>query len=706
MMHLRIATLKFVIYSVLLFVVAACEEVPQTDTNGLPLESHYQTYTDAGDLPQLKQHNKLRILIPRLSADIDYLPRSGLPIHYETELASRFANKIGLEPVWIYVDKFDQLIPMLLAGQGDLIVANFTVTEERKQQLAFTVPVATIREQLVTRSDDQIKELGDLVGREIAVQKSTSFWGTVQDIVRQFPGVQVHVVPEDLSVEEIVSAVANRKFDTTIADSNFLSAILPTLDKIKIPLDVSGERPVAWAVRPQAQELKKKLDRFLSHEKLTTSTQARYREDLPQLTERKVLRVLTRNNAATYFLWRGELMGFEYELAREFARRKGMRVEMIVAPTRKDLFTWLKEGRGDMIAANLTITPELENTGIKYSQGYNTVKEVVVTRKDDDSLKTLADLAGRTLYIRPSSSYWRTFADMANSGMKIKLVAVPDSMETEDIIEKVADGEYDVTIADSHITDVELSWRGEEIKVAFELEGDISHGWVVRDDSPKLLNAINVFIKKEYKGLFYNLAKQKYFQEPDQIRQRLEERVDTAQGGNLSPYDALAKKYAEHYGFDWRLIVSQMYQESRFNPEAKSWAGAMGLMQILPRTAKELGEKDLKHPDAGIRAGIKYLDWLRDRFEPELSVKDRMWFVLASFNAGLGHVKDARRLAAERGLNPNRWFNHVEKAMLLLSKREHARKAQHGFVRGVEPVSYVRQIRDRYDAYVRLTKGR
>ena len=703
-MHFSSHILKTILFLLVLF-VAACEEEPQSDANGLPLESHVQAYTDTGDLKQLRQHNKLRILLPRLSADIDYLPRSGLPIHYETELANRFALKIGLEPVWIYVDKFEQLIPTLLSGQGDLIAANFTVTDERKQQLAFTVPIATVKEQLVTRADDQIKELGDLVGREIAVQKSTSFWGTAQKIVRQYPGVQIDVLPEELSVEEIVNAVANRKLDTTIADSNFLSAVLPTLDKIKIPLDVSGERPVAWAVRPNALQLKEALDKFLSHEKLTARTQATYKEDLPLLKERKVLRVLTRNNAATYFLWRGELMGFEYELAREFARRQGMRVEMIVAPTRQDLFTWLREGRGDMIAANLTILPEREAQGIRYSRGYNTVKEVVVTRKNDDSLKTLADLQGRTVYVRPSSSYWRTLAEMVNQGMKIKLVAVPESMETEDIIEKVADGDYDVTIADSHIVDVELSWRDDEIKVAFELEGVIEHGWVVREDSPLLLNAVNTFIKKEYKGLFYNLAKQKYFQKPEQIKQRLEERVDTAQGGKLSPYDPLAKRYAEQYGFDWRLIVSQMYQESRFDPKAESWAGALGLMQILPRTAKELGEKNLRRPENGIRAGIKYLDWLRDRFEPELAVKDRMWFVLASFNAGVGHVKDARRLAKKLGLNPNRWFNNVEKAMLLLSRREHATKAQHGFVRGIEPVNYVRQIRDRYEAYVRLTSG-
>ena len=162
------------------------------------------------------------------------------------------------------------------------------------------------------------------------------------------------------------------------------------------------------------------------------------------------------------------------------------------------------------------------------------------------------------------------------------------------------------------------------------------------------------------------------------------------------------KKYAREYGFDWRLLVAQMYQESRFNPKAKSWVGARGLMQVMPRTAKELGFKNLQDPDTGIHAGVKYLKWVRERFEPELDVRDRMWFTLAAYNAGQGHVKDARRLARRKGWNPNRWFDNVEKAMLLLSKRKYARRARHGYVRGREPVNYVRDIRNRFIAYQRL----
>ena len=127
-------------------------------------------------------------------------------------------------------------------------------------------------------------------------------------------------------------------------------------------------------------------------------------------------------------------------------------------------------------------------------------------------------------------------------------------------------------------------------------------------------------------------------------------------------------------------------------------------MQVLPRTARELGITDLHTPESAIEAGVRYLSWLRERFEPELSVKDRMWFVLAAYNAGAGHVRDARLIATQEGWNANRWFGNVEKAMLLLSKRPYAKQAQYGYVRGEEPVKYVREIRDRYNAYIKLTK--
>jgi membrane-bound lytic murein transglycosylase F len=176
--------------------------------------------------------------------------------------------------------------------------------------------------------------------------------------------------------------------------------------------------------------------------------------------------------------------------------------------------------------------------------------------------------------------------------------------------------------------------------------------------------------------------------------------------GSISPYDDLVRRAAEAHGFDWRLVVAQMYQESRFDPDAESWAGARDLMQVLPRTAQELGIDDLHDPEKSVEAGLRYLEWVRERFPASLDPAERMWFTLAGYNAGHGHVRDARRLARRLGHDPDRWFGHVERAMLKLSEPEYANRARHGFVRGREPVQYVRAIRDRYQAYVDLLRRR
>ena len=274
-------------------------------------------------------------------------------------------------------------------------------------------------------------------------------------------------------------------------------------------------------------------------------------------------------------------------------------------------------------------------------------------------------------------------------------------METEELIELVAAGEIDATVADGHLLDIELA-RGLPVKSGFEMSGERAHAVAVRAENEKLLAALDRFIKKQYKGVVYNILYKKYFTNSRNIRNLAAGRIGGEDGGGLSPYDEAMRKYADKYGFDWRLIAAQMYQESRFDPKAKSFAGAQGLLQVMPRTARFMGFKEIKKPEDGIHAGVKYLDWVRNRFEPTLPFDERMWFTLAAYNAGHGHVEDARRLARQKGWDGDRWFDNAEKAMLLLSKKKYAAKARYGYVRGIEPVSYVRKIRQRYRAYVEI----
>lgn len=251
---------------------------------------------------------------------------------------------------------------------------------------------------------------------------------------------------------------------------------------------------------------------------------------------------------------------------------------------------------------------------------------------------------------------------------------------------------------------VELTWR-DDVKGVFPLsEKKVSHCWAVRKADRNLLAAIDAFFDKEYRGVFYNLTYRKYFKNPKEISTFREERIDLNPDGTISPFDRLVKRFAGKYGFHWPLIASQMYQESRFNPKAVSWAGAKGLMQVMPKTAKEMGFESLQVPETGLHAGVKYLDWTRGRFDQSLPPGDRIWFALAAYNAGVGHVFDAIKLTRSLGLDPDAWFDNVEKAILLLSKPAYHKKARYGYVRGEEAANYVRQIRDRYRAYATLVK--
>lgn len=686
---------RCVVLIIVLFSVNALAQPPRPAKNTL-------SYLETGDLEAIKKRGVFRILMPIPSEYEDILPRQGFPLHYESIVLEKFAKSLKLTPEFIYVDKRDELIPKLLAGEADIIAANLTVTDKRKKLINFSIPYETAIEQIVSRRGDTLSSLKDLKGRTVGVHESSSFWETIQTLKQKIPQLKIKKMDEKIPTEELLELVSDGKLDLTVADSNLINAFIAQDDSLKAAINLTESRPIAWGVRPNAVELKKTLDLFIESEHWLKSKNQLFKDDWREIKQRKILRVLTRNNAATYFLWRGEILGFEYELLKQFAQAHDLHLEMIVPSGRDQLVTWLKEGRGDMVAASLTINDQHRPDGVQFTRFYHQVDEVLVSRSKDKALLELKELTGRTVTARQSSSYWATLQSLRAQGINVNIAAAPEDMETEEIIQKVAEGQFDLAIADSHIVDIELTTR-DDIQRDLVVKQDVRHGWMVRDNSMDLKKKLDQYIKEQYRGKFYNLLKDKYFKNKHAINKHKKSRVDTGRG-EISPYELLTRKYAQQFGFDWRLVTAQMYQESGFDPLAKSWMGALGLMQVMPKTGAEFGFKNLSDPEEGIHAGVRYLAWLRDRFKDELSVNDRMWFMLASYNAGLGHVIDARRLAVKKNWDENVWFNHVEKAMLLLSKPEFSKKARYGYVRGQEPVTYVANIRDRFIAYQRLVQ--
>ncbi len=431
------------------------------------------------------------------------------------------------------------------------------------------------------------------------------------------------------------------------------------------------------------------------------------RLDLDSIRARDTLRVLTRNSSVTYFLHRGREMGFEYELVKRFADELGVNLKMIAPPSWDDLIPWLLEGKGDMIAAQMTVTAR--RTGqVSFTAPYNIVHQVVLNRVEDDSICTPAALKGRRVHVRKGSSYYRRLVELNRElGDSILIVPVPEYYETEYIIQLLMDRLVDVTVADENIARMEQT-HYDSLRVNCRISDRQDIAWAVRPGADSLLSAANAYIRDIYgsgRSAFYNIIYRRYFDHAGHYGRFKESHESVRYEGRISPYDDILARNAHRYGFPFELVAAQAYQESRFNPRAESWAGAQGLMQLMPRTAEELGVRDPHDIGQNVEAAVRYLRRLYDRFDEDLEDLDRLAFALASYNVGYSHVRDARTLCREDDLDPNRWRGNVEWMLLNLSRRVYYSRVPAGYARGHEAVNYVNSILSRAETYRRLRQS-
>ena len=656
------------------------------------------SYIELGDLEAITQRGLLRLIAPRFDG-ADALPREGIPVEQYQQLAETFSRQLGLDVQWVFVDDFSELIPTLERGEGDLIVTNMTVTLPRLEQVYFSRAINKVNEVLVTRRTDTIASVEQLDELTLSVRSGTTYPDTLQELATKHDlQLQLTLAPSSTSDSELLSAIQTGDLQATVMDSDIAASLLLDYPEMSADLVLKKHRPIAWALRKSSPKLLNRLNEFMVSHHLETSANETQLRDWTQIKERGRLRMLTLNNPASYFMWRGELMGFDLELMQSFANQHQLHLSVILKDSIEELIAALKAGEGDVIAASLTQSPEREALGLSFSHPYLKVAEQLVGRADGPSVSSLEELAGMSVGVNPETVYQQRFAALQASGINLQMIPQP-KISTELLIDKLLNSEFDFTASDSHLIAIENAHR-DNLQINLSLSEEANIAWAMRADQTQLSEQLNAFIKKQYRGLYYNITFNKYFKNPRKMRQLQAHRV--LAGGDLSPYDGLVKPLATEYGMDWRLIIAQMYQESKFNPNAKSFAGARGLMQVMPRTGRELGYTNLTNPEDNVAAGMAYMHWLELRFPGELDLQERIYFTLAAYNAGAGHVRDARRLAKQQGLDPNRWFDHVEKAMLLLAKPQFYKTARYGYVRGTEPVNFVRDIRQRYLGYLQL----
>lgn len=462
--------------------------------------------------------------------------------------------------------------------------------------------------------------------------------------------------------------------------------------------------------------------------------------DFAAISERDTLVALTTYNSTSYFVYRGQPLGYEYGLLKAFAEEHDLALKMRVVGDVDSLFILLNEGVGDVVAArvvpsaadtaNVSFTDPLyradpvvvqrsappdipdpvEETIEEGAEAYDTT--VAVDRLAAQDLPETVEfeaklvtrpsgLAGETVHVPGSSGFADRLLELSNEITgDIEVVEVGGDVSTERLIRGVATGAIDLTVSGEQIAELKEGYFT-NIVARPELGEPLEVVWAVRQNAPALLDELNAFIADDdYGDLFGNLFR-KYYVDRRGYRERLDSEYLTSQTGRLSDYDDLFRAGAEVLGWDWLLLASQAYQESRFRPRARSWAGAAGLLQLMPPTAREFGVSDVYDPEDNVGGAVRFLQWLTNYWDDRIPDPDeRRKFILASYNTGHGHVEDARRLTAKNGGDDTVW---EEVAYWLLQKSKRSVYSdpvvKYGFARGLEPVTYVELILDRYDHY-------
>jgi membrane-bound lytic murein transglycosylase F len=453
--------------------------------------------------------------------------------------------------------------------------------------------------------------------------------------------------------------------------------------------------------------------------------------DLADIVGGDTLVVVTRYNSTSYFLYRGQPMGYEYELLGNFAESHDVHLRLVLADDFDEMVGILRRGEADIMAAR--IFPDGPLAGrVAFTEPLFETDRVLVQRSGEPSAAAQTEsqrravedeewgfevpervmvrarlvgradeLAGERVHVAEESGAHAQLVELSDSiDGTIEIVEVTTDVNTETLIRQVATGAIEFTVARENIALLKQdAWENLEVRPV--VGPPVGLVWATRQGSTGLRASLNDWIAAERGGALFNTLYRKYYIDRAGYRERAASEYLTSATGRLSQWDELTAEHAALIGWDWRLLASLMYQESMFDPRARSWAGAMGLLQLMPATAREVGVTDPYDPADNVAGGARYMQWLEERWTPDVAdPEQRLRFILASYNVGRGHVMDAQRLAVKHGDDPQVW-DQVAHWLLQKSKREYFTDpvVRFGYARGLEPVTYVRKILDRYEHY-------
>ena len=424
------------------------------------------------------------------------------------------------------------------------------------------------------------------------------------------------------------------------------------------------------------------------------------------IQEQGTLRIISRNGPTSYYEDRTGPTGFEYELAQLFAEYLGVDLDITVVHSLEEIFQALEENEVHLAAAGLTITADREKR-LNFSPPYLEIKQYVLYRADRRRPKSPQDIIDRKITVMADSSHNEILLRLQPQYPGLNWRTATD-VETIDLLDMLAAGEIDYTILDSNEY---IANRGfyPRLNIAFEIGQPGQLAWALPGTiiTPGLTEELTAFFAHIKENGTLRQLEERFYSHSEQVNRMGSLTFNQAVRQRLPKYLKMIKQVADEYGIDWRLLASISYQESHWNPRAKSPTGVRGMMMLTLPTAKEMGIKNRLDAEQSLRGGARYFNKIFQRLPDRVEDPDRTWFALAAYNVGMGHLEDARKITEGRGGNPNRWAD-VKDNLPLLSKRRWYKGTKHGYARGNEPVNYVQKIRHFYNVlnWTDLAKNR
>ncbi len=419
-------------------------------------------------------------------------------------------------------------------------------------------------------------------------------------------------------------------------------------------------------------------------------------KDQPKsIKEQGTLRIVSRNGPTSYFEDRTGATGFEYELARLFAEYLDVELEVTVLHSLEEIFESLEDNNVHLAAAGLTITEEREKR-LNFSPTYMEIKQYVLYRAGTKRPKSPEDLAGKKITVMAQSSHSEILNRLKPDYPGLHWRTATD-VETVDLLDMLASKEIDYTILDSNEY---IANRGfyPRLNIAFEIGKPGRLAWALPGTitTPGLTDDLAAFFKEIKENGTLSQLEERFYSHSEQVNRIGSLTFNQAVEQRLPKYKTMIEDIATEYGIDWRLLAAISYQESHWNPKARSPTGVRGMMMLTLPTAKEMSIKNRLDAEQSLRGGARYFNKILQRLPERVKEPDRTWFALAAYNVGMGHLEDARKITEGRGGNPSKWAD-VKDSLPLLSKRRWYKGTKHGYARGNEPVTYVQNIRHFYN---------